>query len=215
MRMAENIIYPNTQNEFAVIHLGDAGSDSQDTSFGSRTVYLAERFRGTRVRFYSIDLQGWYVDDSLNITNIKADYYSGLRIFRDESVSLVVSDVSFGFYDNAGKYFYQELFCGEDISVETSYLAEVIGLVWDKLKPNRRFYVSGNPLTIALIEQTMKSMGIENVETRPFRSREYNRTPWTRNTAFSSLEQLTMIKSDSCLHLPDYNNIMDEVNKRR
>ncbi|MDO8646930.1 MAG: class I SAM-dependent methyltransferase [Candidatus Diapherotrites archaeon] len=156
-----------------IVHLGNVGD-----SFAAKTRAYSKRF--PNARFVGIDIKS-QISTVKNWRQIKAGFAEGLKKLRNNSVSVISSDMALGYYPERNKIQYSE---------------ETIHLAFRKLKKGGKLYAAVHPESSGILSAIARLAGFSQVRTRPFTKIEYERTSWT--SAFRekghSLVQMEIIK---------------------
>jgi len=118
-----------------VVHLGNVGFKHQGEISANRTLKFASRFKD--FHFFGIDLRPLKVGKK-NWTQMQTDMLNGLQKFKDNSVSLITSEMTLGYYGS--KKIQSNTIEGESRSMEHAF--EVMKEALRKLKPHGKLIVT-------------------------------------------------------------------------
>ena len=149
-----------------VVHLGNVG---QGKELAEKTKKYSRRFG--KVRFIGIDLAKFTRPGKpRNWRQWNVDFLEGLERLRDNSVSIISSEMGVGYFDppKGGSLL--------------KYAKEVVGAAYKKLKPGGKLMVVLDDYIEPRVKEAITKAGFESEKTtiRPLKPTEYNRTFWTR-----------------------------------
>jgi hypothetical protein len=159
-----------------VVHLGNA--DNLKTNpvsgkwvYAAKTADYAERF--PNIKFIGIDLN--YTGHPLkklmarNWKQMQNDFYYGLSKLKDNSVSIISSEMAVGYYGLA-----------EKSPPMQAYTSKIISVAYRKLEPGGKLMLVGNFMLAEELKVFCKQAGFkeEKIELRELTKKEMQRTRW-------------------------------------
>jgi len=166
-----------------VVHLGNVDG----APHAEKTKRYAKMFPKTE--FVGIDLIGLRGRRQTNFRQIKADFVSGLKKLRNNSVSIISSELAFGLYPKPGAY--------PSNTQKAKYTAEALTQVHAKLVPGGKLLVSIDEYNLQPLKAALKRSPFKatNIEIREFKKHEYERSFYSREFKdYPILYQVTVTK---------------------
>ena len=160
------------------VRIGNAYDPNMD-----KTLQYARRFSG--FNFISIDIEpNPYTQGRYH--HVQEDFLSGLESIADDSIHLVSSDMSLGYYDMRGDS--QSL-------QKIEYTSKILSKLKQKLVPDARVMFTGDVFVLKILLDALEENGYKNIEHRELRPNEFRRTYWTEMMASVSGWTIYQVKA--------------------
>jgi len=180
-----------------VVHFGNVGLAFPGEAPAARTLNFASRFEG--INFFGIDLRPWRAEKP-NWVQIQSDLLGGVRRLQNNSVSLISSEMTLGYYGR--RKIRRSAVASE--STSKRYAVDVLRESLRKLKRGGKMLVTVDstraPLIIfAALEAGFKREGIlqKRVQSKNAMSYWVNEfTEYGHSSDKTNMVQITLKKSD-------------------
>lgn len=174
-----------------VVHLGNVGLDYHGEIPARRTLKFASRFKN--FNFFGIDLRPWMAERR-NWTQVQMDLLNGLDKLKNNSVSLISSEMTLGYY--GPRKLPSNLVASEAVSM--GYAFEVMKKALQKLKPRGKLIVVIDSQREKALVQEGISAGFEISSIHRTRMRKSipSASYWTNSYSAPNMspEETTMVK---------------------
>lgn len=160
-----------------IVHLGnieDFGFINGKMVKAAKTRKYAERFPG--IQFIGIDLRKLRARKPENLLQLQADFETGLKRLKNNSVDIISSEFAFGIFGKTNER--KNILKGS----YREYTNRVAKIAFRKLKPGGKLYITVSSSMRDLMENALRKAGFsrKNIRIRSLTKRELQRTYHSR-----------------------------------
>jgi hypothetical protein len=164
--------FPVKRNPPIVVHIGNVGLSYPHEELCAKTKKFSSKF--PNIKFVGVDLRG-ASSTNRNWKQIKGDAVFGLKSLKDNSVSIIRSEMALGYYTSAilGKSH------TESLLPSVGYAKKVMEVAIKKLKPNGKLVIVADKSVAEELVKLKNESGFSKVTLEPV-ANEGTVSYWTK-----------------------------------